>query len=85
MRELPLQAGIDRYINHHIPPGDFLRSVICNNLSAAITYADNINIHLLPEYVNYFYNNAPSSCWGSVEKYSAWLKIAESQEVTNSD
>lgn len=53
-------------------PGDFLWAIITNNLRDAVQRADNYNIHLIPAYVSWFYNEAPSACWGSVEKATAW-------------
>jgi hypothetical protein len=35
--------------------------------------ADDQNIKVLPAFVAYFYNEAPSQCWGSKEKMESWL------------
>ena len=67
-------GGIERYIEDLVKPGDFLTAVICNNLKGAVGQADDENIHLLPVYVAYFHNEAPSACWGSREKMIAWLR-----------
>ena len=69
-----MMGGIERYINDKINPGDFLQAVICNDLREAVGRADDENIRNLPAYVAYFYNEAPSLCWGSKEKMEAWLK-----------
>ena len=69
-----MMGGIDRYINNRIRPGEFLCAVISNNLKEAVGQADDENILNLPAYVAYFYNEAPSGCWGSKEKMKAWLK-----------
>lgn len=66
-------GGITRYIEQGIPPGSFLCAIIDNNLSEAVSRADDENIANLPAYVAYFYNEAPSSCWGSPEKRKRWL------------
>jgi len=65
-------GAIERWIEHGIPPGDFLMAVLCNDLKEAVGRADDINVTLLPAYVSYFYNDAPSQCWGSPEKVLAW-------------
>ena len=65
--------GLQRYIEEHIPPGDFLREVICNNLRGAIDRADDENLENLPAYVAFLYNQASARCWGSKEKYEAWI------------
>ncbi len=69
-----LRDGVKRYIEHHIPPGGFLEAVISNQLSEAFGRADEQNRRRLYEIVGWFYNYAPSTCWGSPEKYQIWLK-----------
>jgi hypothetical protein len=66
-------AAIRRYVDDRIPPGDFLTAVICNDLKEACGRADDENMLVLPAYVAYFYNEAPSACWGSAQKMEAWL------------
>lgn len=68
-----MMDGITRYIEHRVPPGGFLSAVICNDLSMAVGLADDENARNLPAYVAYFYNEAPSPCWGSKDKMDAWL------------
>jgi len=60
-----MHDGISLYINHGIHPGGFLTAVIENNLKEACMRADDFNIKILPNYVRFFYNYAPSGCWGS--------------------
>jgi hypothetical protein len=67
-------AAIKRYTERRIPPGDFLQAVICNDLTGAVGMADDDNLLNLPAFVHYFYNEAPSNCWGSKEKMKAWLE-----------
>ena len=69
-----MMEGIIRYIDKRIKPGDFLTAVITNDLTEAVSRADEENMQNLPAYVNYFYNEAPSPCWGSKEKMEEWLK-----------
>jgi len=69
-----MMGGIHRYIEHHIPPGNFLSAVISNDLKEACGRADDENMVNLPAYVAYFYNEAPSHCWGSKENMDAWIK-----------
>lgn len=68
-------GGIERYINDHVCPGDFLTAVIRNDLKEAVGRADEENMRNLPAYVGYFYNEAPSECWGSPEKMETWLAL----------
>ena len=72
-----MQGGMRAYIEDKIPPGGFLRAVLANDLTGAFGRADHINVHRIRDYVDFLYNEAPSSCWGSEEKVSAWLKEGE--------
>lgn len=69
-----MMGGLKRYIENHIPPGDFLTAIICNDLFEAVGRADDVNAANIPAYVGYFYNEAPSACWGSKEKMKAWVE-----------
>lgn len=69
-----MMGGIQRYIDDRIRPGDFLQAVISNDLKLAVGYADEENLRNLPAYVAYFYNEAPSNCWGSRSTMKAWLE-----------
>ena len=73
---IPARMGgsIMRYIENGILPGDFLSAVIRNDLREACGRADDENMANLPAYVAYFYNEAPSPCWGSDKKMTAWIK-----------
>lgn len=66
-------APIKRFIEQKIPPGSFLEAVLRNNLKDAMGRADSRNRRRVFEYVEYLYNYAPTTCWGSNEKYEAWL------------
>ena len=68
-----MMPGIKRYIEDGIQPSRFLTAVIQNNLSEACGQADDENIQNLPTYAAYFYNEAPSDCWGSKEKMKTWI------------
>ena len=65
--------AIQRYVDHGIGPGNFLSAVICNDLADAVGRADDVNIENLPAYVAYFWNECPSTCWGSVDKMKNWI------------
>jgi len=69
-----MMGAIDRYVNQGIQPGHFLTAVISNDLKEALSRADEENLDNLSAYVSYFYNKAPSACWGSEEKMKAWLE-----------
>ena len=69
-----MHGGIERWIEPGIRPGSFLSAVLRNDLRTACEKADDTNRYLLFEYVSFFYNHAPSSCWGSPEKFAAWME-----------
>ena len=69
--------GIQIYIEHGLDPGSFLTAVICNDLNEAVGRADDENLHNLPAFVAYFYNECPAPCWGSRGKMVAWIKGRE--------
>lgn len=69
-----MELPILNYIHRRIGPGSFLEAVITNDLRNACRCADDENLKNLPAYIAYFRNEAPSQCWGSIEKMRAWLK-----------
>ena len=69
-----LQSGVKRYIEQGIRPGDFLTAVICNKLWQSSILADDANIKRLFSIVNFFYNETPGHCWGSVKDMDAWIE-----------
>lgn len=78
-----IKAALDRYVNHKIPTGGFLRAVLENDLKEACGRADVTNRYRLFEIVNYCYNEIPGSGWGSPENVAAWLnKQKESNDVS---
>lgn len=76
LKALPvnLRGGAERWINNGIIPGSFLRAVIENDLKGAFGRADENSRNNLFHIVAFFYNNAPSECWGSVDKVKEWAK-----------
>src|ERR1700688_125871 len=67
-------GGLRRYIENGIEPGSFLTAVLSNNLRHACEYADSTNKHRLFDYCQFLYSYAPSECWGSPERFDAWVK-----------
>ena len=70
-----IRGAVQRYIEHHIPPGDFLQAVISNNLEESFGRADDININRMSDIINFFHNEASYQCWGSPKKMEEWLRI----------
>ena len=74
-----MMAALNAYIDEGVPVGRFLQAVIGNNLKDAVSRADDTNINLLPAYIVYLYNEAPSLCWGTPGSYQAWLAFKDGQ------
>jgi len=68
-----MMDGLTRYIETGCPTGDFLKAVLENNLWFAVNHADEENLKILPAYIGYLVNEAPSACWGSKEIVKAWI------------
>ncbi len=67
-----LRPGTKLYVEKGILPGSFLRAVISNNLKESFAQADEINQMRMFEIVKWWYQEAPSPCWGSEEKMNTW-------------
>ena len=68
-----IRSGIQRYVKDRICPGDFLCAVLRNDLKSAFAYADAHSIETMHSIVAWCWNGIPSVCWGSPEKFDAWL------------
>lgn len=79
-----MHGALKRYIDDGILPGGFLSAVLQNNLKEAVGRADHLNMDKLPDYIRFLYNFAPSPCWGSEEKVSAWIEMHEHRMKSNS-
>jgi hypothetical protein len=69
-----MREAVYGYIMFGQPVGDFLRAFICNDLKGAASRADDVNGPLLYEWVRWFYNQAPGVCWGSPQRFHAWIE-----------
>ena len=75
-----MRESIRLYIEDGIHPGSFLKGIITNDLFGAVGQADKDNIREIPAFVNYFYNYAPLSCWGSIKAMNNWIKQKKKNE-----
>jgi len=66
--------GLNRYVEHKIPTGSFLRAVLENDLVESCARADHKNINRIPSIVQYIYENLPHNCWGSKEIVTKFLE-----------
>ena len=69
-----MQDGMRLYIEHGIEPGSFLTAVLSNDLMKALGKADDVNLHALPAYGRFLYNDAPCCCYGSPSAVATWIK-----------
>jgi hypothetical protein len=60
------------WIERGTTPGGFLTAVLCNDLTKAVSKADDRNVELIPNYVRLLHNHAPSGCWGDDETVDKW-------------
>lgn len=70
-----LREGARRWIEGGIVPGGFLCAVIRNNLVESFFRADDENCANMIRIVRWWYNEPPSTCWGSMEKFNAWKDL----------
>ena len=71
---LHMQYGFMLWIEYGIKPGDFGWAVITNNLFNAYNHADHTNLARMKDIIMFFYNDAPSQCYGSLEKAKMWIE-----------
>ena len=68
-----LRGGMQRYIEHGIPPGGFLTAVLENDLAGAFGRADNTSLAALHDIVRWAHWVMPAGAWGSPAKVQAWI------------
>ena len=67
-----MREGLYGYIHNGRRVGSFLAAVISNDLRETCLNADNVNKHVIFEYVAFLHGYAPMACWGSTKKYHEW-------------
>lgn len=70
-----MMGGLERWVKQAIPPGDFLRAVLENDLMEALGRADDENIRNLAAYGGFLFNECPVECYGSKAKMVKWVQI----------
>jgi len=75
------REALQLWIDEGQLPGDFVRSVLENDLRNAVTRADFMNAGRLKDIIDFLNMEAPSPCWGSRENVLAWaLRFAQERE-----
>lgn len=65
--------ALDRYIDHHIPTGGFLRACLENDFVEACAMADPMSVHSMQGIALYLKWEMPPLSWGSSEHVDAWI------------
>lgn len=75
MAKIPeITAGnLKRYVEQGLHPGQFLASVLANNVFGAFEYADDENRKAIGELIAEI-KKKPGGCWGSQERVSEWIR-----------
>lgn len=72
-----LWEGLERYFVLRIRPGQFLASLLANDLREAVGRADPVSFVALPDLLKFLYNFAPGGSHGSKDAVEQWLAPAE--------
>mgnify|MGYP001602015536 FL=1 len=60
-----MQDDARRYIDRGIPPGHFMTAILANDFLGAVGRADIENLHSLPQWAQWIYNEIPNGTrWG---------------------
>jgi len=79
------RESFDRYTSHGIPPGDFLRAVLANDLEAAGSRADVDSGRALAAIIGYVYRHVPSAAHGSYEIVNDWISMHQERRAAEKD
>jgi hypothetical protein len=69
-----MREAIRGYIEDGGHIGGFLTALLSNDLVKTYGKADSGNREAIPIWIDFLYWEAPSPCWGSVEKVTKWQK-----------
>jgi len=74
------RAGIMRFVEHGIKPGDFLTAVLSNDLRGAIGHADDENQRDIVEICQFIHMEIPYNCHGSLERMNNWIETKREEK-----
>jgi hypothetical protein len=80
-----LIGGLVRYVKLGVMPGRFLQAVLENDLSGALTRADQASMGGLGSIILYLNSNLSADAWGSAEKVQAWIGAIQSWSKTGGE
>jgi hypothetical protein len=67
-------GGMEKYLFSRVPPGDFMRAVLENDLVESVQRADPTNRLLLRQWAQFLLGDVPREAWGSHRKVNLWIK-----------
>jgi hypothetical protein len=76
-----MEGAVQRYIEHGIPPGEFLTALFNNDLKEAFRRADEANTAAMREWVIFMVNEMPAAAQGSPERVLDWIKRHEAARL----
>ena len=68
------EQALKDYIDRGVPVGGFLHSVLSYDLFGAVNRADNLNLPVIKDIVNWVIWHAPEPCYGSEAKVLRWIE-----------
>ncbi len=69
-----LHGGLERYLKDRIPPGDFLLSILRNDLAGAMTRAADLGaVVACHAIVRFLQAEAPATAWGDRNAVNVWI------------
>lgn len=71
-----LRAGLQRYIEDGVKPGDFLCAVLRNDLMGAWGRADEYCKAQMNGIMDFVYNQMPAGSHGSEAELNLWIQMA---------
>lgn len=76
-----MRQSLQRWITEGYEPGNFMQAVLQNRLDLAVLRADDLNISMLKNYVQFLQMEAPEDCYGSPDKYNSWKNKHEERRA----
>ncbi len=83
--DTPSGYSLYHYVEGGHPVGHFLTAIITNDLQGAVSHADDDNLGLIPAYVKWLFNRAPSMCYGNRELMDKWMEVGGLQGLHSMD
>ena len=73
--------SINRFVEHGLEPGSFVKAVLSNDLVGAFNAADTASLRGLQDILRYCRWKIPGTCWGSPEKVKNWQGVVQGETV----